>query len=489
MDYNQTIALLSEQIANLTNLIAQQNEAIDEQMEQTNTGIDNFYFIWAAVLVLMMHSGFAMLESGFVRGKNSINIFLKNLVSPVLAALVWYLWGYGFATGTPGGNSFIGSRAGNFALSDVHYRSTDMPFSAWFYGWTFSANAASIASGSCAERTLLGAYMIYIVAMVGWVYPVVAYWVFSTTGWLSATGGPNGDCCFISSVGFIDLAGSGVIHMLGGTGALMGAIALGPRLGRFDDKAPKPRGHSLVLSGLGALLLWIGWFGFNVGSTKSATGIGGDLGAVVAVNTTLAGITGALSALTIQFALDRAFAIDAAINGLLSGLVAVTSPASTIEPWAAVITGTIAGALLIGADKLIIKLKIDDPLSAIAVHMVNGLWGCVVPGLFASRRFVRGYYDRGYHINYGLFMGGGGNQLAVQVVGIVVILCWGLFWSAIVFFGLKFAGYLRVPEIDERMGLDIGLHGAHAYNELAVMSKAIAELAQSRREENGREVA
>lgn len=463
---------------------------VGEELNQLTLDANAFYLIWAGVLVFFMQGGFAMLETGLVRAKNSINIFLKNLLSPVAAAFMWYLIGYGISSGTRGGNGFIGTNLDDYALSNVHINSPNNVFPNWFYSFTFASNAATIASGAVAERTLISAYLIYAAFTAGWTYPVVAHWVFSLSGWLSSTGGGgSGDeCCFISDVGFIDTAGSGVVHLLGGVGALVGVIAIGPRLGRFDDKAPKPRGHSLVLAGLGCFMLWFGWYGFNVGGPGHLDDGGGRLGGLILVNTTLSGACGAITSILLTYAFDRYVSLEASINGALIGLVSITGPCGVVAPWAACVIGFVAGLLLLPFDKLLIRLKIDDPISAVPVHMIGGIWGCLAAGLFAEGKYVGILYNRGPDVDHGLLTGGGGAQFAVQCIGIVCIIAWSGVFSALVWFPLKLLGFLRASEIDERSGLDIGLHGAHAYNELAVMSKAIAEMAQARRAEATREV-
>ena len=285
----------------------------------------------------------------------------------------------------------------------------------------------------------------------------------------------GGNCCFISDVGFIDFAGSAVVHMLGGVGAITGAIIIGPRLGRFDEDAPKPKAHNWVFSALGAFILWFGWYGFNSGSTFGASGALSVLGNKISVNTTLAGSSACLVGLILNWILTGFANLEYTLNCFLIGLVAITAPCAVVDPWAAIVIGAIAALLYFAGDKLTLLLKIDDPLNAGTVHFLGGLWGALSVGVFATKEAVTFVYQRD-GLNYGFIMGGGGAQIAVQIVGCIVIMFWSALFSSVIWLSLRFAGILRVSESSERSGLDIYLHGTHAYADLAVMSKAIAQI-------------
>ena len=314
-------------------------------------------------------------------------------------------------------------------------------------------------------------------------YPVVVHWVWSGEGWLSAF---NSDP-FISDFGYMDFAGGSVVHLVGGISGLMGTTFLGPRLGRFDNDGPKPQGHNIVFVAQGTMLLWFGWYGFNPGSTLACTDFGAQIASLAAVNTTLSCVFGVCTALILSTIVDRKMDLGVTLNGALAGLVGITAGCAMIEPWAAIICGMLSGTIYFAGSKLLLKLKVDDPIDAFPVHALCGSWGVICIGLFASRHRILAVYPHRFvpgqvHYDYGLFMGGGAYQLAAQIAGLLAISAWVLALTTIIFLPLKLLGRLRVPLEEERMGLDESKHGGHAYPEHSLIMRTLASrlLAQDR---------
>ena len=365
----------------------------------------------------------------------------------------------------------------------------------WFFQFTFAATSATIVSGAVAERCRFESYICYNTMLVAFVYPVVAHWVWSHFGWLSASRtaqtASGGYTLFLGS-GVYDFAGDGPVHMVGGFASLAGAWVLGARIGRFDAHGTPVDmpGHNASLTLLGVFLLWFGWFGFNPGSTNailmpSTTGNDfkpgySNIAASIAVNTTVSAAAATISTLIVAmlhtYLSVRVVVWDLIVagNGALSGLVAITGPCAFVQTWAAWIIGMVAGALYYGASKVILlKLKIDDPLDAIAVHAVSGMWGSIAAALLSSPNLVTNWFGPlpGYsevidgvgQRPYGLFMGGGGRLLGAHVVYIICVFTWvfGLMWPF--FWLLKKAGILRVPPEAEAAGLDVSYHGGGSY--------------------------
>ena len=412
---------------------------------QTDSTADCFWLFFGGCLVFLMQAGFALLEAGSIRSKNVKNILLKNTLDACLGAVLWWACGYSFAFGAVGSdpNNFIGGKDFFSALEkpdDTTY------YAFWFFQWTFAAAAATIVSGAVAERCSLIGYACYTCLITAFVYPVVVYWAWSGSGFL-------GD----GKVGaaLIDFAGSGVVHMTGGGAALMGAIFLGPRIGKFDaeGKAVDIPGHSAALQCLGTFILWFGWYGFNCCST----GAFGDmvLASKVAVTTTMAAAGGGLSALACDIGIGGNKAdLPPILNGILAGLVSITAGCSVTEPWAAFVMGLIGGVVYTFSCKLLLMLKIDDPLGASPVHFFAGMWGVFAAGLFATKE------------NNGAFYGAddAGKQVGMQCLGILVIAAWTCGLSGLMFFVLNMFGVLRVPPEDEQVGMDESHHGGKAYD-------------------------
>lgn len=421
-----------------------------------------------------MQAGFALLEAGSVRAKNTKNILIKNLMDGCLGALVWYFIGYHLAYGTKdsctGGddcNGFVGNGADVFMnkaaeLAPLGNAGSGHYYAGWMFQWAFAAAASTIVSGAVAERCKFGAYLAYTAALTGVIYPVVVNWGWSAHGWLSPWTGTEP---YLGANGMIDFAGSGIVHMTGGVAALVGAIFLGPRTGRFSPSGEciDMPGHSSVLVALGTFILWFGWYGFNPVSTLAFEYM--ETAARVAVTTTLGAAAGGVTALSIHYSLTKSLDVGPMCNGILAGLVSITGNCVVIEPWAAALIGAIGAAIYYGFSALLRKLKIDDPLDASSVHGACGAWGVIAAGLFAKQKYVLNDYGaEGGADDYGALYGGGGKQLGNQIAGVLAIIAWVGFTSSVLFGVLKYAGMLRVPVEEEEVGLDTSHHGGNAYN-------------------------
>lgn len=442
----------------------------EAEWSQLLVDVDTFFVLTMGTLVFLMQLGFVLLEAGMVRSKNIVNLLFKNIMDVCIGCVAWYLLGFAFFLGE--GNSFIGHDY--FALKDVGEPGESGTFVLWFYSFTFAATAATIASGCMAERTQLAGYLIFTFVCISFTYPVVAHWMWSEEGWLGIYSlDPP-----IADFGCLDFAGGLVVHLVGGLHGIVGTLALGPRLGRFDNDGPKPQGHNIVLVAEGTFVLWFGWYGFNSGSTFAVTGGISEVAALAAVNSTLSASFGGIVGLAFSTAVDKRMDLGATMNGILAGLVAITSPCVYIEPWAAVIVGIVAGVIYQGAARGLIYLKIDDPIDAFPVHAVNGIWAAISVGLFCDEDRVlaihSGIANDENTYDHGLFMGGGGRQLAAQIVGTVVVAAWSLTLASICFLPVKFLGLLRVPVMEERMGLDEAKHGGHAYPEHSLIMRTLA---------------
>lgn len=389
----------------------------------------------AAALVFFMQAGFAMVEAGFTRSKNAGNITLKNLLDFVVASLAFWVVGFGLMFGADLGGMVglggLGSPEANFA-----HLGLSIPFLVFFwFQTTFAGTTATIVSGAMAERMKFSAYLLFSAAITVLVYPAVGHWIWGG-GWLA-------------QLGFLDFAGSTVVHSVGAWAALAGLSMIGPRLGRYD-KQGKPRkitGHNLVIAALGVFILWFGWFGFNPGSTLAATDL--NIGRI-AVTTNLAAAAAALTALVSGYLRTRTWDVEAALNGTLIGLVAITAGTAFVSPASALLIGAVAGLLLAPASALLDRFKIDDAVGAIPVHGFGGLWGTLAVGLF--------------HETEGLIFGGGAQQLGVQALGAVAVFGFALAACLIIFGAIKATVGLRVSKQEEMTGLD-AKHGVQAYPE------------------------
>lgn len=398
--------------------------------------LDVFWVFTAAVLVFLMQGGFALLGAGALRAKNTANYIMKSVMDFGIGAIVFFLVGYAFMFGD--GDGFIG--LSDFALGSTTPDGGTLVF--FLFQVMFAATAATIVAGAVAERMKLGVYVVYTIAITAVIYPVFGHWLWSGDGWLAA-------------LGAVDFAGSGVVHAVGGLLALVAAAVLGPRLGRYDKQGRLKdiKGHSATFVVLGTLLLFFGWFGFNTGSTLSASDPGVPL---IAVNTFLAGCAGAVVVFGTQFARGTT-TVSAVCNGALSGLVAITAPCAFVAPWAALVIGGLGGAIYLGGQKVLDTVaKVDDPVGAIPVHGFNGVFGLVAVGIFATEGGVTG------------LVAGDTTQLAAQLVAAGALLAWTLGTGFLLFKGLDVLVGLRVSPDDEIRGLDDAHHGGSAYPELLI---------------------
>jgi Amt family ammonium transporter len=410
--------------------------------------INTMWVLITAFLVFFMQAGFMMLEGGFARTREVSNIMIECIVDTGLCGLLFYAFGFAFMFGR--GNGWIGYHY--FFLQDVPHTynyggllETGVAFQAFFlFQFAFADTASTIVSGSMVGRTAFKGDLLYSLAVSGFIYPIFGHWVWGPNGWLSTMDTP-----------FRDFAGSTVVHTVGGVLALMGAWALGPRLGRKfkRDGGGMPPGHNMTLAALGAVILWFGWYGFNPGSTLSAMDFEG-IGRV-ATNTTLAACAGALVAVAWVYPRLRKFDVGLSINGLLAGLVAITCPCYWVSPTGSLAIGAIAGVIMILIVELVEWIRIDDPCGAVAVHGACGIWGTLSLGFFA----VGSYADV-----KGLVYGGNANQLIAQIKGSAMITACTFAAGFLLFFSLKKLGMLRVSEEGELEGLDIHEHGAPAYH-------------------------
>ena len=416
--------------------------------------IDTVWTLFAAVLVFLMQAGFAMLETGLTRAKNAANILMKNLMDFSIGSLVFWAVGYAlmFGASKAGLFGFSGFFLGGTSAADAGGADTASTFAFWLFQAMFAATAATIVSGSMAERTRFPAYMVYSVFVTALIYPIVGHWIWGG-GWLSNLG-----------PGFADFAGSTVVHSTGGWLGLVGAMVLGPRIGKYVKNgagltARAIPGHSLPLASLGVFILWFGWFGFNAGSTVAGT----DLSiALIALNTNVAAAAGAVGALFTAWIWFRKPDPTFALNGAIAGLVSITAGCAYVAPAMAVLIGLLGGVLVVLAVELLDKVcKIDDPIGAVSAHGVCGAWGTLAVGLFANEA-IGGVS--------GLFFGGGLAQLGVQFVGVVAVFAWTMAVGFVLFSVIKAAMGLRVSREEELRGLDIGEHGAEAYSGFQIFS-------------------
>jgi Amt family ammonium transporter len=431
--------------------------------------------------VFFMQAGFAMLEAGIVHPKNMTNILFKNICDASIAALCFWIVGYGFAYGESAGG-FIGKD--NFAL--WKFDNATPEWHSWFFQWAFTGACATIVAGSVAERTTISAYFVYSVVLSSFIYPVVVHWGWGT-GWLSAWGAVNGPIFTGStefSNGFIDFAGSGIVHMVGGFSGLMGAIVVGPRLGRFDPdtgKAVELYSGNAALQALGTFILWFGWYGFNCGSTLAMSGGVGPVAGKVAINTTLSAATATMTSVFLGYAIEGHWNIAMGLNGALAGLVGITAPCSVVNPWMAFLIGFVSALILHGGHYLLLMAKIDDPCDAAVVHGFCGMWGCWAAGIFCTDENVTfaGYPNYSEDASGAKTYNnacGRAEQFGVQVVASLAIASWTIVMSGLLFFVISKTVGMRVDREVEEAGLDRSEHGFLTPEPLP--EKAIEQLPQ-----------
>ncbi len=408
--------------------------------------LDTVWMLLAAMLVFFMQPGFALVEAGFTRTKNTANILMKNLLDFMLGSLLFWAIGFGVMFGA---GQFIGAPS----LFDHTFFATDLPVDGYLIFQTvFCATAATIVSGAMAERTKFSMYLAYTILISVLVYPVSGHWTWGG-GWLM-----NGeaDSFMMRTFGttFHDFAGSTVVHSVGGWMALVGAAIIGPRLGKYgkDKQSRAIPGHNLTIACLGVFILWFGWFGFNPGSQLAASGETNRLAiSRVFLTTNLSACAGGLASLIVAWAKYKKPSLSLTLNGVLAGLVGITAGCDLVSPAGAAWIGLICGTVMVYAVEFIDhRLKIDDPVGASSVHGVCGCLGTILTGLFATEA--------------GLFYGGGANLLLAQLFGAAVVGCWALCMGFLIFKGLDLAHGLRVPSRVEEEGLDIYEHGETAYN-------------------------
>jgi len=403
---------------------------------------DHANYLWtliAAALVFFMQAGFAMVEAGFTRAKNAVNILMKNLMDFSMGSIVYWAIGFGLMFGASGTGWFGTS---GFFLSDFTPDGDPWVLAFWMFQVVFAATAATIVSGAMAERTKFTGYLLYSICVCGLIYPIFGSWawgsLFNGSGWLEG-------------LGFIDFAGSTVVHSVGGWAALAGTIVLGPRLGKYQaDGSVRPiPGHNMPLGALGVFILWLGWFGFNPGSTTTAD----KSIAMIFVNTNLAAATGAILAMVTSWVKFGKPEVSMSLNGALAGLVAITAGCANVSPAGSVAIGAVAGILVVLSVMFFDKIKVDDPVGAVSVHGVCGAWGTLAAGIF----------------NIG---GTTAAIIGVQLVGIAACFLW-TFPAAFIMFKLidKTVG-LRVSPEEEAEGLDFTEHGGNAYPDFEVSSYA-----------------
>jgi len=421
------------------------DEAVKVTMEGNAAAVaavqTNLNYVWtlvAAALVFFMQAGFAMVESGFTRAKSACNIMMKNLLDFSMGSLAFWAIGFGvmFGVNTSG---WFGTNG--FFLSDWTGSGGDQWVLAfWMFQVVFAATAATIVSGAVAERIKFNGYLIYSFAVCAFIYPVFGSWawgsLFHGSGWLEAKG-------------FIDFAGSTVVHSIGGWCALAGAVVLGPRKGKYGPKGEVRAipGHNIPMAAIGVFILWLGWFGFNPGSTTT-----GDTSiAMIFVNTNLAAAAGVIGALSLSWIIFKTPDVGMSLNGALAGLVAITAGCANVSPTSSVVIGFLAGMLVVVSVMAIDRIHIDDPVGAISVHGVCGAWGTLAAGLFNM----------------------GGTTTAIittQLIGIVAAFIWAFGTAFILFKVISLTIGLRISEENEIIGVDISEHAAHAYNDFQTIN-------------------
>lgn len=431
-------------------------KALDDLKSSMQVGVDTAWVLFTAFLVFFMNLGFAMVESGLCRAKNTVNILAKNfIVFAIASASFWFIgWGLMFGNGNPfvglEGLFFAGGTDNSPAMGDAYkgvYAAlnwTGVPhWAKFFFQLVFAGTAATIVSGAVAERIKFHSFIFFSFILVGIMYPITGHWIWG--------GG------FLQSLGMFDFAGSTVVHSVGGWSALAGVILLGSRTGKYraDGSVNPIFGHSMSMVTLGGLVLWFGWFGFNPGSTM---GVGdGSAIAHIAVTTNTAAAMAILSSTLVSWLIQKKPDLSMIVNGALAGLVAITAPCAFVSVGSSAVIGLIAGVLVVFAVLMFDKLKLDDPVGALSVHLVNGVFGTLAVGLFAQDKIT------GTATGNGLFFGGGFKLLAAQAAGVVAVGIFTFIVAYAVWYVIKVVMGLRVSVEEEIAGLDLGEHGTKAY--------------------------
>jgi len=452
MAANHTMAIHT--MANHTAEYEELRRLLDRTVEQQNLLALNS----RAIVIFFMQCGFAFLEAGCVRSKNTVNILIKNMLDAFMGSISYWAIGWGLAYG-PGGNLFCGgSEYFNYQMEYTDY-------SNWFFQFVFAATAATIVSGAIAERCQFAAYFLYSLVITGWVYPVVSHWAWSGDGWLSLVGCSAEQLADNSCPGYYrDFAGSGVVHLLGAGCSLAATYFMGPRRGRFNKRGEvlEMPGHSVPLAGLGGFILIFGFLAFNGGSQSAY-----DDGSVVAlaiVNTILGASAGGLSTLLLtKFVWHRVgdgrWSFLMTINGALAGMVSQCAGCNVYEPWAALVVGAGAAFCFLCIHTIMLRMKLDDPLDAVAVHGGGGLWGLLCVPFFMSANLPEG--ERG--IIFDGHLEEPWKVLGTHVAAACAILAWSITWSSLIFGSMKLLKLLRVSTDVEFQGMDMAKHGESAY--------------------------
>ncbi|OYP41700.1 ammonium transporter [Prevotella sp. P5-50] len=417
-------------------------------MNEVGISLDTVWMLLAAMLVFWMQPGFALCEAGFTRSKNTANILFKNFVDFMLGSVLFFFVGFGFMFGSDGAG-FIG--APNWG--DLSFYKSDLPVEGFLmFETVFCATSATIVSGAMAERTKFSMYIVYsfIISLI--IYPVEGHWTWGG-GWLCNDAAESFMMTTFGHV-FHDFAGSAIVHSVGGVLALIGAIALGPRRGKYDanGKSRAIPGHSLILAALGVFILWMGWFGFNPGSQLAATGEVNRIAiSHVFLTTNLAAACGGIATMFVTWMKYGKPSFSLTLNGVLAGLVGITAGCDAVDAWGAIIIGLVCGIVLVYAIEFIDrKLHIDDPVGASSVHGICGILGTLMTGLFS--------------VSEGLFYGHGWGFLGAEAFGILIIDLWAAVTGVILFYSIKKIHGLRVSARIEDEGLDIYEHGETCYN-------------------------
>ncbi|MEW6426430.1 MAG: ammonium transporter [Thermodesulfobacteriota bacterium] len=406
-----------------------------EAIKTVQTHLDYVWTLVAAALVFFMQAGFAMVESGFTRAKSAVNIMMKNLLDFAMGSLMFWAVGFGLMFGVTTTGWFGTS---GFFLSDWAPGGDPWVLAFWMFQVVFAATAATIVSGAVAERIKFTAYLLYSAVICGFIYPVFGSWA-----WGSLLNGKG----WLEGLGFIDFAGSTVVHSVGGWAALAGAIALGPRLGKFgkDGKVKAIPGHNIPMAACGVFILWLGWFGFNPGSTTAGNK---DI-AMIFVNTNLAAAAGTVAAMLASWVIFKKPDIGMSLNGALAGLVGITAGCANVSPTSSIVIGLVAGVLVVLSVMFFDRIRIDDPVGAVSVHGVCGAWGTLAAALFNMEGVTA-------------------KLIGVQLTGMAAAFIWSFGCAFVLFKVIDLFHGLRITEEEELTGVDIGEHGAHAYNDFVV---------------------
>lgn len=460
--------------------LAGQLTALTASLADTKVAIDTIWVLVTAMLVFFMNLGFALVESGFCRAKNCVNILSKNFIVFAASSLAFWVLGWGLMFGD--GTGFVGLK-GLFFLSGMDnspatgaaYQGvysglnwTGVPLLAkFFFQLVFAGTAATIVSGAVAERIRYKSFVLFTLVLVGIIYPIVGHWIWGG-GWLA-------------KMGMFDFAGSSVVHSIGGWAALAGVLILGPRFGKYNrDGSVNPiPGHNLTAATTGALVLWLGWFGFNPGSTMAA--VAGDIARICITTNTAAAMALLTSTIASAYLIGKPD-LGMSINGCLAGLVAITAPCAYVSVGSSALIGAISGVTVVLAVIFFDKIRVDDPVGAISVHLVHGILGTAAVGLFAQDKFIPNTTGNG------LFFGGGTKLLFAQLTGIASVAVFVFFGSLIAWMLIRAVAGVRVSAEEELGGLDIGEHGNSAYPEFVTRKPTFGHFSEIAKEIKGSRV-